>query len=174
MLRQRKGFTLMEMIVVVAILGIMVLFAVPSFMRIFWERGRTSMNELAQEMRTYRERALATGVDYIVEFQPATGSYRLHKMTTPPQIVGPFEIKSPTRYGGGTAGGQVPEGAGPIPVDGVSIIGGGLMLTFSRYGGATGGAVYFNDTRNSYAIGIWRTGRVKTWRWTGGVGGQWY
>jgi len=170
---QRKGFTLMEMLVVVVILGIMVLFAVPSFMRVFWERGRTSMNELAQEMRTYRERALATGIDYIVEFQPATRSYRLHKMTTPPQIVGPFEIKYPTRYGhGGLTGTPIPEASG-IPGDGVSINGGGYMMTFDRYGGATGGGIYFNDTKNAYAIGIWRTGRVKTWRWTGAVT-RWY
>jgi len=163
---------MIELMVVIGIIGIMLLFAIPNFGRIYWENTRSSVYEMAQEFRSVRERALARGLDYIVEFRPGSSDYRVHiiRDTMLIEILGPFKVKRPARYGGPGLGptNWPPESAGSPDANGLALYpAGGNLLTFDHRGGSSGGAVYFNNGTHYYAIGIWRTGRIKVWTWTG-------
>ena len=54
-----RGYSLMEMLVVVAIIGVMSLVSVPAFMKFYWSnKMKTSLRQFTTEVRSARQRAI--------------------------------------------------------------------------------------------------------------------
>ncbi|MFI5315171.1 MAG: Tfp pilus assembly protein FimT/FimU, partial [Myxococcota bacterium] len=69
--RNASGFTLLELITVVAVLGILAAMAFPSVVRMLAQQEtRSSATEMAGLLTDARERALAEGNPYLVYFNP--------------------------------------------------------------------------------------------------------
>lgn len=79
-LKDRKGFTLIELIVGISILGIMTAIAVPSI--IAWMpsiRIKNASNDLSYILITARYKAISESMEYRVLFNPATNRYLLDR-----------------------------------------------------------------------------------------------
>jgi prepilin-type N-terminal cleavage/methylation domain-containing protein len=165
------GFTLVELMVVIAILGIMVLMVVPNFAGMQQRaRMRAGAQEIAQDFRQIRERALATSQQYVV-VRAVTG--RAYEVTDPTGHVTEYRLG---HSGGnlyfGTSGlpaaGPPEAGVNPIPVDGWGFANG--VLYFQARGAATQGVAYLTNGKDDYAVGVNRLGKVRVYQYSGG---QW-
>ena len=102
---KRKAFTLVEALVVMAIIGIMVTVAVPAFNRFYQMfKFRTTMNQMATDIRAARQAAITNGrpvkitaidlADY-PEIPGMTGGYAIYMLnSTDPDAMTP----SPTGW----------------------------------------------------------------------------
>ena len=79
-LRGQAGLTLVELMIVVAIIGILAGIGIPSFRRIM-PRVRLTNNAslIANEIASVRMQAIAKSMEFRVVFNPATESYTLQK-----------------------------------------------------------------------------------------------
>jgi len=83
LLKDKRGFTLVEVLVVLTIIGIIGLVAVPSFEPMQQSMGlRTSARELASELRYAQQKAVAEGVAHSVYVDVANNLFSLRKETT--------------------------------------------------------------------------------------------
>lgn len=163
----KKGFTIVELLIVILIVGIFMGLAVPVFMSIGSESLRSFVNSFASTLRSYREAAIVKNLDCTIVFNPAANTYTVQYAgeAQPRQ----FEIGRPPGVAS-NVGLATPEcGGGPPEPDGVQFL--GNTLVFSAKGSATPGAIYFTNNEETYAIGITITGRIKVWKWGGG---RWY
>ena len=71
-----RGFTLIEMVVVLAILGLFLTIAIPRMTTSAKTRVRQSAQQLAQDLELTRTRALTSRSAVRVTFDPASRSYR--------------------------------------------------------------------------------------------------
>jgi prepilin-type N-terminal cleavage/methylation domain-containing protein len=75
-----RGFTFIEMAIVVVIIGIMAAIAVPMFSRTIPRiKTRAEARNILNSIRTARSRAIAENVQYGVYFNASAKSYRLFK-----------------------------------------------------------------------------------------------
>lgn len=75
MRRPRRGFTLVEALVVIVMIGIMTAIVVPRFRVSHTSRVRSAARQLAVDLETVRTRALTTATMTRVTFNVATGTY---------------------------------------------------------------------------------------------------
>ena len=169
--RSSPGFTLVELMVVIAILGIMALMVIPNFASMQQQaRMRAGAQEIAQDFRQIRERALATSQQYMV-MRAVSG--RAYEVTDPTGYVTEYKLG---HSGGnlyfGTSGvpaaGPPEAGANPIPADGWGFTDG--VLYFRARGAATQGVAYLTNGKDDYAVGVNRLGKVRVYQYSGG---QW-
>ena len=73
--RARRGFTLIEMLVVVVMIGLMLKIVVPKFRVSNTTKARQAADQLVRELETARSRALATRSTVRVAFNVAARSY---------------------------------------------------------------------------------------------------
>jgi prepilin-type N-terminal cleavage/methylation domain-containing protein len=85
--RARRGFTLIEMIVVLIILSIVMEFSVPAMLRM-GTTPQTATDDLALLFRSARAAALAHGVPVRVIIDPESGEYRADTLGT--DVTGPI------------------------------------------------------------------------------------
>lgn len=175
--KQSSAFTLIELMVVIAIIGIILVLAIPNFGGMQQQaRIRAGAQQVAQDFRQIRERALSKGLVYTVAFDVVgkrqyTVSYtNIHD-----------SLRSETYRLGSVTGGNLvfgttgamsvypPEGSGNPPADGVDFE--NDICEFDNRGGADRGVVYITDNRDNYAIGVNRFGKVKVYRYKNGT---WY
>jgi len=72
-----QGFTLIELMITLTVLGILVAFSVPAFMRLSGsQRLKGATENVAGQLRLAREKAVATGISQPVHFVGAT-TYRI-------------------------------------------------------------------------------------------------
>ena len=84
--RDARGFTLLEMVVVILIFGIMMGFAVPALLRL--NRTLTlkgTVTNLANQVQLARQKAIATATPQIVNFSPGAfdANLRVYSGTNP-------------------------------------------------------------------------------------------
>lgn len=75
--RIRRGFTLIEVLAVVAILALTAMLVVPNLGALRERRLRLSAQRLAAELELARQRAVVTGIPHRVLFDIETGVYRI-------------------------------------------------------------------------------------------------
>ncbi len=168
----KKGFTLIELMVVIGIIGVIIALAVPNFAGM-QRRARinAAAQEVAQDIRQIRERALSTSGQFQISFPGVNG--RIYRLTRPDGTTKDYRLGASTGgniwFGHTNASGNPPEGSGPVPSDGIDFP--GDLLVIDSRGGATKGVVYITDGRDNYAVGINSLGKVKVYRYSNGA---WY
>ncbi len=161
----KKGFTIVELLIVILIVGIFMGLAIPIFTSIGGESLRSFTNSFASTLRTYRETAIVKNSDCTIVFDPVTNTYIIQYEGELPRV---YDMGRPAGISAGIT--ATPEcGGGPADPDGIQFPGNSLI--FRAKGFATPGAIYFTNNQETYAIGITMTGRIKVWKW-GGAG--WY
>ena len=82
-IKQAKGFSLIELIIVIAILGIVSAIAAPNFNKY---RQNTNLREAARDLSSdisfWRQRAVADNVRYRITFNQAANNYTVQRETT--------------------------------------------------------------------------------------------
>ncbi len=85
MLRSNRGFTLVEMMIVVLLMGLMLGFAVPALRRLSNSQGLKGAREnMVSQLQLARARAMSTGTDQTMHFFPGTYGYDYHLHTGNP------------------------------------------------------------------------------------------
>ncbi|MEO0184581.1 MAG: prepilin-type N-terminal cleavage/methylation domain-containing protein [candidate division WOR-3 bacterium] len=169
----KKGFTLIEMMVVIVIIGVVIALAVPNFAGMQARaRIKAGAYEVAQDLRQIRERALSISREYSVDRADA----RTYVVTSPEGNTYTYKLGGSTggnlRFGVGAnyAGGVPPEANAPsAPADGFDFLPTGTLI-FNARGGANKGVVYVTDGRTNYAIGINSLGKVRVYQYNPGSG----
>jgi prepilin-type N-terminal cleavage/methylation domain-containing protein len=175
----KKGFSLIELLAVITIIGVMMLLSIPAFSSIQRRaRSRAAAQEIAQDLRLARERALSGCRDYQVTFDLVKATYNILYFDANGLSHGASNKL------GGTTGGAItyglasgvtgnpppPENWQPAPGNG-GIDFPSNTLIFDNRGGSNRGVVYITDSHESYAVGVNSIGKVKIYRWGNGA---WY
>jgi prepilin-type N-terminal cleavage/methylation domain-containing protein len=166
--KKNSGFTLVELMVVIAIIGIVALIAAPNFARIQRQaRLRSACQRTAQHLKQIRERAISTNSTYQIIF-PDPYNYRLVR---PDGSTQDFRLSGTTggnvKFGGVGVVGQPPEASMAAPGNNGIDFPGNILEIYSR-GGATSGVMYMTDNKDNYAVGINRLGRITTYIFSNG------
>jgi prepilin-type N-terminal cleavage/methylation domain-containing protein len=166
-----RGFTLIEVMVIIILIGIILLFAIPNFASIQRRaRIRAGAQEIGQDLRSVRERALASGQNFYAVKDGSNKSYHVYLPDGSQQ----------TRNLGATTGGNLRFGttnAGTgIPEDPDGMVGSfdfvtGDTLWFLPRGSMSRGAIYLTDGKDDYAVGVTSLGMIRVYAW--GKTGTW-
>ncbi len=179
MIRKQKGFSLVELMVVVAIIAVMALASTPNIVTGLPKyRIKNAARDLASKMRKARSIAIKKHRDVHVVFDPDNNRYSIDGVWFPGQTRSLSSYYgSGVAFGSGAATTNATVGGGTFPDDYVSYIGncnGYKCVRFNSQGISSGmGYVYFTNSRGqAYAVGVTSLGgAIRVKRWTGG---GWY
>ena len=176
-LNNKHGFSLMELMVVVAIIGIMAAIAIPNFLN--WlpnMRLKAAARDLYSNMQKARMQAVKTNKNTAIIFKPTNNTYDIcddwnstaGNCTIAVRSVSLTGYKSGVGYGHGNAVQSVPGGA--FPAGDVSYNPPPNTLVFTSRGLGTAGYVYLDHQKNTttYAVGSQTSGVIKLVKWQGG------
>lgn len=99
MLHRARGFSLIEMVVVIAVMGVMVAIGVPAYN--LWARSQSmkgAVQAIAGEVQMLRARAMATGRTQTIHFaidSTNAGDYHVHENG---QITAKFDLPRNVQY----------------------------------------------------------------------------
>ncbi len=168
---KKKGFTLTEFIVIMAVIGILVGIATPSFVLYFRSIAEQNANQVAADLKDLREISISNSAEVVIQ---KSGNYNLTATINYPDPDIPPEVRH-YRYTNiefhpaSVADQPVPDIGGNVESDGFTFP--NNTIVFLRSGAVlNSGAIYIRDIRDSrgYAISITLSGRVKLWKWNGG------
>jgi prepilin-type N-terminal cleavage/methylation domain-containing protein len=90
LVNQQKGFTLIELIIVMGIMGILATIAVPTFQNYIRNQNlKTAARGITSDFFATREKALSENMKYRITFDQASNSYTIARGTTtagPPYV----------------------------------------------------------------------------------------
>lgn len=179
---QQQGFTLAEVIMVLAIIGILAAIAIPNFLS--WlpnMRLKAAARDLYSSMQKARAEAIKTNRDHAIVFDTANNRYVLCSSAgadnswsaladnTVVETMDFTNYKSGVGYGHGTITGNnsATDPKGPIPADNVSY--NNKVLVVNSRATANAGYVYLHNQDNTvYAVGTQSSGAIVSKRWMGG------
>jgi len=192
-MRNEEGFTIIELITSIAILGIMTAIAIPNIVgRMPTIRVNSAARDLASGMRLARAKAVSESNRYVITFDTANNQYTIHDDNDSDGNLdetgaeatdgdessrGPFSL--PTGIIFGCVAGEVST-TGSAILNSVTFI--GSSETFGPNGTATkNGSIYLipvqditsNRKGRQRAITVIRTGRIKIWKYCVGSNPPW-
>jgi prepilin-type N-terminal cleavage/methylation domain-containing protein len=180
-MQDKRGLTIIELVVVMCILGVMVLIAIPNIGR--WlprYRLRSAARDVASNMQLGRLGAIKDNREWAVLFDVNGESYRIISNKGPDgNWETPDDIEEKVvnlsdypniRFGDN---GHGPRPNGGSVDDGVTF--GDDRAEFNPGGTSTAGTVYLQNNRNgAMAISVdSSTGIVRMWEWDFSEGGEW-
>lgn len=77
--RTNKGFTLVEAMIIVALLGIIMAMVMPRFGGITERRLEMEARRIQSDLRLTRRLAITNGVNYILKIYPLTNEYKIYR-----------------------------------------------------------------------------------------------
>jgi len=99
-LKSQKGFSLTELIVVIAIIGIIAMFAIPAFNHYSVNANlKTAARDIASDIFTIKEKAVSENVRYLIEFAVGSNQYTLNKGTYTGEPWTVIQTRSPSTIG---------------------------------------------------------------------------
>jgi prepilin-type N-terminal cleavage/methylation domain-containing protein len=170
-IRKTKGFSLIELMVVVTILGVILLIAVPNFARMQNQaRVRAGAQEIAQDFRQIRERALGLSGSFTITI-PDSRHYQVQHPDGHTTLYRLGRTTGGNLYFGATSAvGTPPEATGPmIPGNGWDFSGIGGSLVLESRGGASRGVAYITNGQEDFAVGVNPLGKIQVYKYENGV-----
>ncbi len=170
-MRSSKGFSIIEMMIVIAIIGILAMIAVPDFLGLTPRaRLKSAARDIVSNMQLARVKAIRDGSPWAVQFDTGDARYRVLSdkgaddtwNTTDDDS---YKTVNLSDYKGVSFGsGHGPRPGLSDPADGVSF--GGNRAIFNSDGTSSAGTVYVkNDDGDTFAVGAASAaGRIKIWR----------
>ena len=133
--RRRSGFSLIELIVVIALIGVVGMFSVPAFQRYAVNANlKAAAREIMADINNTKQRAIEENVNvYRITFSTGANNYVLSRTDT-----GTLWTKSPTTIGS------------DVRITAVTFSGG--VISFQRRGTSTPGSLTLTNSRGSTAV----------------------
>ncbi|MBW2005451.1 MAG: GspH/FimT family pseudopilin [Deltaproteobacteria bacterium] len=179
---KKNGFTLIELIVAIAIMGIAAAIAIPGFSR--WlpnYRLRSAARDVYSNMQLAKMGAVRANMTWRIVFDTGAGSYSLwspgpngdwdggtgdDEQVRPTVDLSSYE--SGVAYGHGNATDDIP-GNGAPPADDITYA--SDVAVFNSRGTGSGGYVYLENNKNTttYAIGTRTSGVILLRKWNSSI-----
>ena len=187
-MRQEKGFTIVEVCIVIAVIGVLAAFAIPNFLS--WlpkMRVNSAARDLVSEMQLTRMQAVSERNNYVITFNVGSNQYSIYDDddndfasagAEAGELVKTVNIgtDNPGVQFGYISGTQKPTGGSITTAVAFGSTSSPIRETFKPNGAASlSGSVYLIPTQDiaagktdrQRAITVIQTGRIKLWRYDG-------
>jgi hypothetical protein len=79
-MNNRHGYTIIEIVAIIAVIGILIAIALPRFGAVSKNIARTTSRQIMSDIRYVRRLAIASAKDHIIRFYPAGGPYNEYRL----------------------------------------------------------------------------------------------